>query len=317
MKNITLLLVAIVFTANCYSQTNLVNNGSFETYSNCPTAFSQVDYANGWNKSMTNNPGTSHTELVNSCNTGNWVGVPVNGWGSQTAFEGNGYICEAMMSPTQTQDYRENVYTQLSSPLIAGHSYRISYRVSLSDGCQYASDNICAKFSTTTSFPINNQSHCASGLITDKSNWVQVSATIIADSAYSYLGIGNFYTDANTQYVQSYPSASLAYAVYYIDSIRVVEIPGKDDILEHSGDLVINVSPNPAHDQINISGLAHGTEGVVEMYSVDGRLITSWQVNIHSGNVVTLNLPAECAKGIYFIRFVGEEVSRAEKILIE
>lgn len=317
MKKITGLLAFFVFTATCYSQTNLVNNGSFESYSNCPTAFSQVDYASGWNKSLINNPGTSHTEYVNSCNTGNWVGVPTNGWGTQAAYQGNGYVCQTMKAPALGQDYRENIYSQLTTNLIVGHVYKISYYVSLGEESQYTSDNICAKLSTTTSFPINNQAHCASGLVTSNSAWVLVSDTIIADSAYSHIGIGNFYTDANTQYTQTYSSANLAYSVYYTDDVQVVEIPGKNNIEELNQDFAISISPNPAHDNITISGFGIGTKGLLEMYSIDGKLIATWNVAVTSGNSVMVTLPSNCPKGYYLVRFVGETSSRTEKLLIE
>lgn len=318
MNKILGLFGLFVFTLPCYSQTNLVNNGSFESYSNCPTAFSQVNYANGWIKSMTNNPGTSHTEFVHSCNTGNWVGVPTNGWGTQTASQGNGYICQTMMAPGLGTDYRENIYSQLTVSLAVGHMYKISYYVSLGDECRFTSDNICAKLSTTTAFPIDNQSHCRSGVITSNSNWILVTDTIIADSAYNYIGIGNFYTDANTQYSQTYPSANLAYSVYYIDDIQVVEIPGKNNIEElNSGDFTITLSPNPAHDLLTVTGLNTREKGQLEMYSVNGQLISVWPVPITNETEVTITLPPDCPKGYYLIRFVGVATSRSEKFLIE
>lgn len=316
MKKIFCLLGFFVSTLNCYSQANLVNNGSFESYTNCPTAFSQIDYATGWYKSTTNNPGTSHTEYVNSCNTGNWVGVPTNGWGTQNAYEGQGYICQTMKAPTLTTDYRENVYTQLSTPLQVGHNYEISFRVSLGDNSQYTSNNVCAKFSMSTSFAINNQSHVNSGLITDMQNWVLVSGSFVADSAYTHMCIGNFYDDANTLYNQTYPSGSSAYSVYYIDSVVVVDA-SKDNIEEIENQFAISVSPNPAADQLIVSGFPIGSRGTIEMISLDGKLVQMWSIAVTSGNSATITLPYECPKGIYLIRFIGEHNSTTEKLVVE
>ena len=79
----------------------------------------------------------------------------------------------------------------------------------------------------------------------------------------------------------------------------------------------MEISPNPAHDIITISVLTSETKGNVEMYSVEGKLISSWQVDMNYGNLVTLTLPADCPKGYYLIRFIGETTNRTEKLLIE
>lgn len=317
MKKILPLILPFVFTAQCYSQTNLVNNGSFESYTACPTAFSQVDYATGWNKSMTNNPGTSHTEYVNSCNTGNWVGVPANGWGSQNAYDGQGYICQTMKAPTLTQDYRENIYSALTTPMIIGHNYHVSFRVSLGDNCQYTSNNVCIKFSMNSSFPINNSSQVSSGLITDKQGWVLVTGNFTADSNYTRVGIGNFYNDANTLYNQTYPSGSSAYSVYYIDSVNVIDETPKSGIFESSVGLALEVYPNPATSYISISGLNAESNGVFELRGIDGRLVCNWTITTTTMSDLRLDLPSECPKGLYFLIYTADDVQRCQRIVIE
>ncbi len=228
MKKITGLLALFVCTVTCYSQTNLVNNGSFETYSSCPTAFSQVDYATGWNKSFiwNANSGGWHTEYMNSCNTGNWVGVPVNGWGTQSAYNGNGYIAQAPSCPSQQANYRENIYTQLNSPLQIGATYTVSYRITLADNCKYSCNNVCVQLGTDAVFPINNQALCASGNVSSKTTWTLVSLSFVADSSYTYLSLGNFFDDANTTYILSYPSSSLNNALFYVDSLQLYQTVG-------------------------------------------------------------------------------------------
>ncbi len=320
MKNILLLAGSILFTSNCYSQTNLVNNGSFESFSNCPTAFSQIEYANGWKKSYVSNANTGgwHVEYLNSCNPGSWVGMPLNGWGTQNAFDGNGYICQCAAAQAIQAEYRENVYTQLSSPLIIGNTYRVSYRISLGDECQYSTDHICAKFGTDTVFAIDNQSHASSGLVTDKISWTLVSQTFVADSAYIYLCIGNFYTDANTQFVHTYPGSSNINSTYYIDSVQVIQVTGKINVEENfAGDFLIQVFPNPANDQITVTGLKPGELGFIEMYDMQGRLVQTWNTEFFYASDLTLHIPINIPKGMYFVRFAGESTSRATKLLIE
>ncbi len=257
MKKILPLCALFVFTAKCYSQTNLVNNGSFESYSNCPTAFSQVNYANGWVKSFiwNSNPGGWHTEYMNSCNGGNWVGVPANGWGSQTAYDGSGYIAQAPSCPSQQANYRENIYTSLSSPLQIGATYTISYRISLADNCRYASDKYCVQLGTDAVFPINNQALHTAGLITNKTNWTLISHSFVADSNYTYLSLGNFYDDANTSYVLTYPAASLNNALYYVDSLQLYMTsgPSAPDIQSTFACLTGSFSLNNAASLISVA----------------------------------------------------------------
>lgn len=318
MKYILSLFGAIVFTANCYSQTNLVNNGSFESYSNCPTAFSQIEYANGWKRSYMWNTNTSnwHVEYFNSCNSGNWVGMPVNGWGNQQAFDGNGYIAQAPTCPLTQANYRENVYTMLSTPLVIGNTYRVSYRVSLGDECKYATNNICAKFGTDTVFAIDNSAVCVSGFITDKINWTLVTNTFTADSAYSYLCIGNFFDDANTMYVQSYPSSNNNNGTYYIDSVQVYQV-GENGMIDPLAQLRISLSPNPANDHIVISGLKEGLSGALELFDMEGKLIASWQLEPSDQQPIILEFPCDIPKGLYLVRFHGEVISSSEKLVIE
>jgi len=92
--------------------------------------------------------------------------------------------------------------------MIAGHQYCVSFYVSLSDSCWYASDEIGAFFSdTATSFllfpggppapgpwPVTPQ--LISGFyVTDRENWTLVSGSFVAQGGEKYITIGNFTQD--------------------------------------------------------------------------------------------------------------------------
>lgn len=74
------------------SQENLVPNGSFEEFWQCPVGNDlndgQFERCKYWWK-----PTTSGTaDYFNECHTGGIVGVPNNFWGYQEAFHGKGYV---------------------------------------------------------------------------------------------------------------------------------------------------------------------------------------------------------------------------------
>jgi hypothetical protein len=72
-------------------------------------------------------------------------------------------------------------------------------KVSHTDLTAGATNNLGIRLTTTTAFPIDNFSHMHSlSVLSDDVNWITLTGSIIADSAYAYVGVGNFYTDANT-----------------------------------------------------------------------------------------------------------------------
>src|SRR5437868_3489465 len=91
---IALRILFLIFTFQCSAQTNIVPNGSFEQYSNCPDQEGQIFRANGW---FMPTGGTS--DYYNSCNTlpySNNYSVPFNcaaltGMSFQEAHTGNAY----------------------------------------------------------------------------------------------------------------------------------------------------------------------------------------------------------------------------------
>lgn len=222
MKSFRIILIAFLIS-NCSFGQNLVPNPSFETFSSCPNNYNQVSRATGWFPSSNNNNPTYHTEYCNACGTSLFQ-VPANTWGNQAASTGVGYMAEVTMDPGTQQDYRENIYAQLTSPLIIGSTYFVSLKVSHTDNSQYASNNFGAKFSTTTNFPINNICQIySSNIITDQQNWVTISGCFVADSAYSYICLGNFFTDANTLTQQSCPGCQWPLYGYYVDDVSVTQ----------------------------------------------------------------------------------------------
>ncbi len=215
---------------------NLVPNGNFESYTNCPDAIARFDYAAPW---FTPSGGTS--DYFNSCSgVGSYVNTPGNLLGSQVPLSGQGYAGAVMWTrfglnpPDVQQDYREYLEVPLSAMLSPGQKYQVSFYVSRADNCQYAVAEIGAYFSAgplltnvtyQKNFPVVPQvENSATNLLLSASSWMLVQGTFIATGGEAYLTIGNFRTDTNTTFAVLPPGSFGDYAYYYFDDVTVTAV---------------------------------------------------------------------------------------------
>jgi hypothetical protein len=307
MKKFLLLFYFLVLSANVFGQ-NLVPNPSFEIFDTCPNNQGQLNYATGWN-SFSESP-----EYFNACNPCDsvWAGcfsVPFNWGGYQLAATGTGYAgLYTYESHTWLNNLREFIGIPLTSPLSAGTRYYVSFKASLAiDNTSWmifnrATNNLGALFSTVSydvfnPAPIANFSHILyPNVITDTLNWTTVYDSFIADSAYLYIIIGNFYDDSNTTviYMQDTTSAQAAY--YYIDdvivstdsTIGIQELPNQNSPLQ--------LFPNPTHGEFVVSSpsLAGKT---LYIYNTLGEIILQ-QIITSAKEQINLSAGA----GVYFVK---------------
>lgn len=295
VKLSALFFVIIIFTFCSLNGQNLVPNPSFENFATCPVTYNQVALSTGWNPSFESNVSPHHTEYLHTCNSGGFS-VPSNVWGNQAASSGQGYMAMAMVSTSTAQNYRENIYCQLLNPLVPGRSYSASFKVSSCDDVQVATNRMGLKFSTTQTFRINNIAQISSSaVITDKSGWVTVSGTFTADSAYTFMAIGNFFTDANTDIQITCSGCPLAHGTYYLDDIEVLEIP-------------CNVT---AAFSANT-----GCTGTPVSFSNSSLNATSYSWDFGDGNTSTSEDPAHTylAAGLYNVRLISSGVCGSDTV---
>jgi hypothetical protein len=221
------------------SQTNLVPNGSFETYTTCPNAAGGVMNLPGWVTCS----GGGAAEYFNTCSPQGSMSVPLNIEGYQNAADGVAYIgmgVYVMHDSLKYCFYNEPAGASLITPMIIGQKYFVSFKVALTidtgggtgcggdPGC--ASNKIGALFSTKTfsnSNPAPRKNFAqvyTDSIITDTTNWTTISGSFIADSAYTFIAIGGFFDSLHTQIIRYYPgcpynTASQSY--YYVDDVRV------------------------------------------------------------------------------------------------
>lgn len=236
------LITALIFCVCIYSKLfaqNLVPNPSFESLYNCPTGDSQLSYAIGWNNPTLGTPDLFNECLGASCPNLPSVCVPENWQGYQYPRTGSGYA--GIFTYFAGPNLREYVQMQLSSPLVAGQEYIISFYASLGDNSVYAIDNLGAHISSTFIFTgnSNNISCClpqimSDGFITDKNGWTLIYGCYTATGGEEYITIGNFKNDNQTN-VQVL-SGSLSSSFYYIDDVSV-ELVSSSSIGDVSADL--------------------------------------------------------------------------------
>ena len=249
---------------------NLVPNPSFEDTVSCPIGLNQVENAVGW-KNFRGTP-----DYFNAC-ASQLSGVSVPGhWGDyQCPSNGNAYFGILVYGPWGSDSYKREFFgTHLSSPLVIGQKYFVSFKLNLSDQSFCACNKIGALFSTVllpndtfSLFPLNNFAHIyTDSIIMDTVNWVVISKSFVADSNYIFVFFGNFFDDQNTDTLKFIPSTGCN-PYYYIDDVCISSdsivcvIPDGSNVCHSTGNVSkifqnkeqFVVYPNPSKDKIIIT----------------------------------------------------------------
>lgn len=254
LKYFFLFIIASVAKQSLVLAQNLVPNPSFEDTVACPISVDQVSDAIGWSSYK------STPDYFNSC-AATIATVPNNQFGYQQPYSGNAYC--GFYTFNHSSFYREIIGGQLSSSLIIGQKYFVSFQVVLTAVGQCATDRIGAKFSTvpfsfSSPVPINNSAQVtAPVVITDTLDWTKVSGSFIADSAYDYIMLGNFFDDVNTDTAQI-TGYQYCTSYYFIDDVCIsidslTCNPDKgESINEQDSDFSTRVFPNPVSNYLII-----------------------------------------------------------------
>ncbi len=219
MKKLTLTFFLLLHFSFVNGQ--IVTPG-FTHYTSCPTSYSEVNLCTGWRQ-----PTGGTSDYFNVCAAGTGVGVPTNFFGHQDSPDSAYAGLYTYGGPGF--EYREYIGTTIA-PLVVGRAYTMSIRVSLADTSYFATDGLGVFFST---FEVNDSvyqmalrftpqvDYSSYGILRDKENWVTLSKTFVADSAYTNLVVGCFKFDSFVK-VDSFPSLlnnGLFAAYYYISNI--------------------------------------------------------------------------------------------------
>ncbi len=287
----------------CCGQTNLVPNGSFETYTNCPTNYSQLPVP-PWYSGTAGTP-----DYYNSCaGSGNGtIGVPQNSFGYQNASTGNAYvgIYTFAVWGTDTIEAKEYLQIQLTDTLIAQKTYCVSFFVNLTNpsplffpnnwfaiteiGMLISNDSVYLNGALT--LPYIPQIQSPAGLyLNDTTNWTEISGQYIAQGGEKYITIGNFNLHSDTMRILTYNTPSLS-SYYFIDNVSIVDCTNEG--ITNNNEIKINLFPNPIFDKLNIQANNYEPTEII-LYDLSSRKLLQQAFT----NTATINTE-KLAKGMY------------------
>ncbi len=316
-----LLFVFACIALNGSAQINLVDNAGFEDTLGCPNQINQVNKANGWVSNL------GSPDYFHSCANGlnPYFGVPVNARGYQQAHGGDAYVglfTFARFIPNG----REFVGRQLSAPLVVGQQYFVSFWVNHCDTSQsaFATDNMGAKFTMAQHLwfsnpdSVNNMPQIfTTTILTDTANWVKVAGTFIADSAYQFIELGNFFDDASTDTVRIVQHPNTNYAYYLIDDVCVSTdstlcLQGDPQNIFNYQQQQVHLYPNPANGGI-VTVEARNELLQLELFNATGRIIMRTQANGFSHLLNIRNI----ASGLYYLKSETKKGIGYNKVVIQ
>ncbi len=315
-----------------HGQVNLVPNPSFEEYSQCPEFEDQIQFANGWSKFSV---GMSTPDYYNSCGLSAGYGVPKSLGDYQDDNRNCGAYAGLITFATSLTNYREQIGIQLNQQLIIGQIYYISFYTVLGQsniGGNHngmPSNNIGIRLSTVSygannPAPINNLSHLNSdSIVIDSVNWTRINGSFIADSAYNYLAIGNFFNDVSTD-TNNFDCASCLnrYSYYFVDDICISKdsllcnggielLPCSLSVHESNFENQISIFPNPVNDILQVE--SEKPIEKVDFYNYFGQLIFTKE-NFPNDDY-KLNLE-QIDAGIYFVKIHTQSSEVVQKIAV-
>ena len=323
------LLGCLLFVASsrCEAQ-NLIPNPGFEETDTCRAILGLSGIHDWYSAYLT-------PDHLQSCLTyGALNGLPMNLFTYQEPYEGNSCVGLFTYHKNGLSEQREWIMVPLIQPMVQGQTYYCSFRANAAFGgnAEYpqiwlANSNVGMLFTTNDRHwyygdpypaPLNTAQVFYPQVLTDTVGWTLVSGSFVADSAYTYLMIGNFFSNGLTDTVH-FADPSSVFPWYprgytLIDAVCVSASPNGCDmsqaVEEQNADLVV-VYPNPARDALRVRK-GNGLEA--RALDALGRLV--WMGTIQGDDWV---LPvANWARGSYVLQLEGAtEMKNFKFVLID
>lgn len=232
---IFILLISILFSKFGASQ-NLISNGDFEDYTSLPVWVGEYYKCVGW--SNASSP-TATPDYFHSLATGP-LSLPNSGFGTVSPYSGSAIM--GFVTRGGTNNFREYLSTPLTSPMVIGDNYNISFWITNGESnhnCGWSSNHIGIRLSTTPlvqnlSTPLGGTPQLEIPGEVWELTWRFINFNFTADSSYNHFTIGNFYNDLSTLFTYQVFSAEYV-AYYFIDKLEIVptlKIIGNSTICE-------------------------------------------------------------------------------------
>ncbi|MEO0627329.1 MAG: gliding motility-associated C-terminal domain-containing protein [Bacteroidota bacterium] len=222
--------------------TNVVTNGSFEVFSALPDDDCDWFLATGWTNANTSSecsPNNGSPDYYHVLGSGSFSSLPDNIFATVNPLDGDATMGLATYV-SFSSDFREYLSVPLTSPLVPGATYNLSFSVTAGVGTdRLFSSNLGAHLSVgpifqTASTPFNFEPTFEISAVLANEDWIQFSFTFTASQPFDQLTIGNFRDDAQT-IIQNDGNPGIFGAAYYF----------LDDIVINQSDLPVNVDLGP------------------------------------------------------------------------
>ncbi len=238
--NHTLLYCLLFLFTSDYSfgQQNLILNGDFEEYWECPDDLTQIEKCkNVYNPcyhswSPPNPPVWSSTsDYFNTCaSIVSQVNVPSSVFGYQNAYSGNGYL--GLSNCEESGNYKEYVQLSFTDSLLPFSIYQFSLYLNLADVGGNTSKHLGFAFTDQLVYYNNYVSEFLTPdvsidtlQLTDTTEWKKINFEYAARGGEKYVIIGNFHSNSAVDNVfnnlDSLPNIG-GFAYFYIDSASLV-----------------------------------------------------------------------------------------------
>lgn len=287
-------------------------------FKNCPSNVGQFDSLTNW-YTVLNSPDYYNTCASYSASPN--CSVPHNFLGYQYPASGAGYAGISTFIDGCCPEYREVMGAQLLTPLSINQKYYVKFQLSLTldYNSNSGADKAGIRFSNVKRTPsnppaINNMSDIyATAVITDTLNWTTIFGTFIADSAYSYIEIGNFFDNASTNIQVLRPQAS-NWSYYYFDDVCV----STDSLytMQWTNGIKpltpnhVNLYPNPSTGKVFFLTTVPLENSIISVVNLYGRQVEDAVWNKFEKSLL---IPSN---GIYFITVTSPLIKYVQKIVI-
>jgi len=307
----------------CEAQ-NLVPNPGFEETDSCTFGLGLGALHHWYSAYFT----PDHLQSCQPYGTGN--GLPLNIFTFQYPFDGNSCAGIFTYDASSGQEWREWLMVPLLDAMVPGQTYYCSFRANAAFGGsevnptnRLASNNLGMLF-TTYDRPWNwgdpypaalNEAHILKpNILSDTVNWTLVSGSFVADSAYTYLMIGNFFSNVLTDTIHFAPDVPewAMYSYALVDAVCVSPEPKGCELgqgVEELAGAVPYVYPNPAKDVLVIGNGAGSDAVVLDML---GRRVWSGRLG-HDRFAVDVG---NWARGAYVLQLYDARGARVVKFVL-
>lgn len=241
MNHIYNIVFFFLLASNVLGQQNLILNGDFEEYWECPDDATQIERCkNVYNPLPFDDllPFSSTSDYYNACyssgSSGSAVGVPNTMGGYQFPFFGNGMLGFGSFDNFNIDHHhREYVQLSFSNTLVCGKKYAFTAYFNLSSYFRYSAKSLGFYFSEEE---LNEQDYLynlyqplfidSATEINDTAIWTKLTFEFVADEPYQFVSIGHTKFDDSSSYFEVDETApGQTYSTYFfIDSTSLIEI---------------------------------------------------------------------------------------------